>query len=149
MTVSRQKALRLKLRALPEELKKQIRKPMENAAQSIADLAFHLCPVSSIANLETRPGQLRSTIDWSWGAAFGATFSGKGIDLQPGDLRLSIYAGGPDAPYVAFVEFGTSKMRAEPFFFPAYRTYRKQLRRAAVQAGNKGLKLIAASSTGN
>ncbi len=150
MAVKGLSALRIKLRDLPNAVKKEIGKPMETAAQNIVDLAYHLCPVLTIGTLERRPGQLRSTIDWQWGPPPGGTLTGAAFkNYAPGDLKLSIYAGGPDAPYVGHVEFGTSKMNAEPFFYPAYRSYQKQMKRAAKSAANNGIKRIAQFSRAN
>ena len=148
MTVKGLTALRLKLRTLPDAVKKEIRKPMENTAQDIVDLAYHLCPVLRIATLERKSGALRSTIDWNWGAPPGGLVGALPEEKpQPGDLRLSIHAGGPEAPYAGHVEFGTGKMSAEPFFYSSYRRYRKSMRNAAARAANKGLKALAATKT--
>lgn len=149
MAVKGLTALRLKLRELPDAVKKEIRVPMENVAQNVVDLAYHLCPVLRIATLEREPGALRASIDWNWGPPPGG-FIGPRIEtaVQPGDLSLSIFAGGPDAPYAFHVEFGTSKMPAEPFFYPSYRRYRKPMKSAAIRAANKGLKALAARKTG-
>lgn len=141
-------ALRLKLRALPDSVKKEIRKPMEDAAQNIVDLAYHLCPVLRIATLERKSGALRSSIDWNWGAPPGGLVGPLPEEKpQPGDLRLSIHAGGPDAPYAGHVEFGTGNTPAQPFFYSSYRRYRKAMRNAAARAANKGLKALASTKT--
>ena len=42
--------------------------------------------------------------------------------------RVTITAGGPSAPYAPFIEFGTTSMRQQPFFFPGWRASQKKVR---------------------
>lgn len=130
--------LRAKLRAMPTEIRKDIKDALERGAQEIVDLQYHLAPV--------RTGHLRASIDWTWGdVPKGAVFSSK--SFQSGDperLLISIYAGNPLAYYVRWVEFGTSKGAvAQPFFFPGYRASRKKVLSRVTAATNKALKRVA------
>lgn len=45
-----------------------------------------------------------------------------------GRIGVTVSAGGGDAFHAPFVEFGTVKMEAEPFFFPPYRALRKKFK---------------------
>ncbi len=55
---------------------------------------------------------------------------------QPGGQRVArdneviVTAGNSEVRYPHFLEHGTSKMEAEPYFFPPYRAMRTKIRRA-------------------
>lgn len=65
------------------------------------------------------------------------------IEKIPGrhELAVIVQAGGPDAIHGRWVEFGTQKTRAQPFFFPSWRALRKRIKsrnsRASVKAAKK------------
>jgi HK97 gp10 family phage protein len=103
---------------------------MEKSAQEIVALAKHLCPVDS--------GDLRDSIGWTWGDAP----AGSMVLASTGGaaLRITIYAGDSDAFYARWLEFGTVKMAAHPYFFPAYRTLRKRVKGRTKRAINKAVK---------
>jgi hypothetical protein len=44
------------------------------------------------------------------------------------DLVAAVKAGDAKAFYARWVEFGTQKMQARPFFFPAYRALKKRVK---------------------
>jgi HK97 gp10 family phage protein len=134
--------LRRKLKQMPEVIKEQIRQEMEKAAEQIVKMAKSLVPVDS--------GALRDSIGWTWGdPPGGAMVLAAAGD---GDLRITIYAGtrdkklgDMDAFYVRFVEFGTSKMSAHPFFYPSYRANKKRAASRIRRAINKAVKQVASS----
>lgn len=157
--------LRAKLRALPDNLRKNIVDPMEKSAQNIVDLAINLCP--------ERTGALRNSIDWNWGdPPAGSSFGSKAPTVSKSVFRISVYAGNDRAFYARWVEFGTqpsvkgSKVsapsrgkgkkrvayrthpgtRAQPFFYPAYRASRTKVRSAIARGVNKALKATANAS---
>lgn len=163
--------LRKKLLALPTEVKKMIIPALEQGAQEIVDMQYHLAPVSPGG------GDLRNSIDWTWGkveAKIGLL--GGGAHTPPSaatkeDLLISIYAGNESVYYARFVEFGTrpgifgqqrtrkSKKgatkvstvmrthpgtKAQPFFYPGYRAMRKKVKSRIARAVNKAMKNTAA-----
>lgn len=137
--------LNKKLSRLPKVAKDLIRQEMAKAADDIVRMMRSLVPVDSAA--------LQNSIGWTWGAApkgslVVATLKGAGVG---GDLTITIYAGSrdktrgaDDAYYVRWVEFGTSKMAAQPFFFVSWRAGRRGARRRVSNAVRKGAKLVAA-----
>jgi len=126
--------LNRKLAALPDAAKAEIRPALEKSAQEIVALAKSLAPVDK--------GDLRASIGWTWGTApkgsikIGAVVSG--------DLTVTIYAGNSEAFYARWVEFGTVKARAQPYFYPAYRALRKRSKSRIKRAGTKAAKKVAA-----
>lgn len=65
---------------------------------------------------------------------------------QPGGMRVAgetevlVTAGNEDVRYAHLVEFGTSKMEAEPFFWPAFRLLRKRLQNRINRTAKKAVK---------
>lgn len=138
--------LHRKLQRMPEAAKAQIKTAMEKSADEIVAMARNLAPVDS--------GALRDSIGWSWGKApQGAMTLGKVAAASlAGDLTITIYAGtrdkklgDADAFYVRWVEFGTKKMDAQPFFFPSYRANKKRARSNIRRAVTKAAKEVASS----
>ncbi len=67
-------------------------------------------------------GSLRDSIDYTRGhyAPDNPNVRGIGGGLEDDDQSIiTIYAGDADAFYAAFIEYGTEKMDAHPFFWPA------------------------------
>lgn len=131
--------LQKRLAAIPQQVRDGIKPAMEKSAQEIVDAAKTLVPV--------RSGDLRDSIGWCWGPPpLGSVLIAKGPALD--GLQISIYAGNVRAFYVRWVEFGThahglskgasrksgkrqagrthSGSHAQPFFFPAFRLYKKR-----------------------
>nr|WP_319250503.1 HK97-gp10 family putative phage morphogenesis protein [uncultured Celeribacter sp.] len=122
-----QNLLRLerKLSRLPKETKKRIREAMRRAADEIVAMMKSLVPVDD--------GTLQESIGWTWGAAPSGTFviaSLKGAGVG-GDMTITIFAGGKEAYYARWQEFGTVSMPASPYFFVSWR---------AANRGRKGAK---------
>ena len=92
-------------------------------------------------------------------------YSKAGLALNDAGLMFSVYAGDDRAYYARFVEFGTSPApagrsrdvtgksrnnarphagtRAQPFFFPSVRAWKKPSRARVVRRANKAAKAIA------
>lgn len=137
VTVKVQNAERLyrKLTRIPEAMREKIRVAMAAEADEIVELMKRLVPVE--------PGKpdLRDSIGWRWGARAPRGSASVGQVRAPSEfgstLTLTIYAANNQTFYGTFVEFGTRKMAARPFFFPSYRARRKEAKaamRAAVRA---------------
>lgn len=145
--------LNRKLRALPKAVEEEISKAMEQSANEIVAFAKSLAPVDD--------GDLQMSIGWTWGdAPKGAMVLGKvrSSGRGAGNLQITVYAGGGDAFYARFVEFGTAPhinggrfagsdnpgTSAQPFFYPAYRATRKRAKGRITRAVNKAAKRVAA-----
>jgi HK97 gp10 family phage protein len=127
--------LKRKFHDLPPELQLAIRKASEDGAGEMVGMAKRLVPQDS--------GDLRDSIDWSYGGApkgsIGAVGSRKG-----GTDVISVHAGDKKAFYARWVEFGTVKMPARPYFFPAFRALKKRMISRNKRAMNKVAKKVAA-----
>lgn len=126
--------LEKKLKALPGAARDAIRAEMEKQATAIVEMAKGLVPVET--------GDLRDSIGWTWGRApKGAMVLARAKAALGADLSLTIYAGNSEAYYARWVEFGTQKMSAQPYFFVSYRANKRgaknAIRRAVRNAARK------------
>jgi HK97 gp10 family phage protein len=135
MAVEGVAALRAKLRALPREYKAEIRVALAQSAEEVAAMARRLAPVES--------GALRASIGWTFGKApKGSMVLAEG-GSDEADLRVVVFAGNDRAFYARWHEFGTVKMAANPFFFPAYRSQRRRVRARITRATRKAARKVA------
>ncbi|EKF39948.1 HK97 family phage protein [Nitratireductor indicus C115] len=125
---------------VPEAIENRVRQAVEAAAEQVVTDMKALAPVLHDADPRRRPGALRDSIGWTWGSApKGATVVAESSTGDRG-LKITIYAGNSEAFYARFVEFGTQKMTARPFFFTAYRGNRRRIRSNITRALNKAIR---------
>lgn len=112
--------LKAKLARIPVETKREIKAALEKSADELVAMQGRLVPVDT--------GDLSDS-----------------IQSKPGrhDLAVEVSAGGGDAFYGHFVEFGTVNTPAQPFFFPAYRALRRRIRGRITRATKKAAKTVA------
>lgn len=130
--------LRRKLEALVAVGRDEIKRAMETSADEIVALAKNLVPVDK--------GDLKDSIGWTWGKApKGAMTLGtvQSNEVDSG-FTITIFAGNSDAYYARWVEFGTQKMAAQPYFYPSYRALRRRSKSRVTRAVTKAIKKVAA-----
>lgn len=128
MAVGGLSKLQQRFRAVPKAVRKAAEKALEKNATEIVAMMKRLVPVKS--------GALRDSIGWTWGDAPKGSMAIGTVSAEEGsDMRITIYAGtrdkrlgNKDAFYAVFQEFGTKKMAANPFFWPAIRANRQRAR---------------------
>lgn len=115
--------------ALPVKVEAAARAAMEKGAEELVAMMKRLVPVDS--------GALRDSINWTWGdAPKGAVVLAESRAKSRG-LKLTVYATDFKARWI---EFGTAKMRARPFFFPSYRSMRKRIKSRVTREMKKAIK---------
>ena len=125
--------LKARFDAIPVKVREAAKLALEQSAQEIVDTMRRFVPVES--------GDLRDSINWTWGdAPSGAMTIGTVKGSAYGSMRITIYAGGDKAFYGRFQEFGTKKMAANPFFFPAWRAKKKKVRSRLSRAISKAIR---------
>ncbi|WP_310419833.1 HK97-gp10 family putative phage morphogenesis protein [Mycoplana sp. BE70] len=144
--------LRRKLtKTIPEAAQQRIKEAMEQSANEAVALMKSLAPRDS--------GALVDSVGWTWGDAPKGAMAIASSKANAGNLRITIYAGGGDAFYARFVEFGTSAhvnkgkfagsknpgAPAQPFFYPGWRIVRKRVKGKVTRAIKKAAKEAAAS----
>ncbi len=79
-------------------------------------------------------GVLQASVGWKW--------LQRRTDGREG-FAVRVFAGGRQAFYATFLEFGTSTRKPHPFFWPVYRANRSRIRgalsRAVTRAVRKGI----------
>jgi HK97 gp10 family phage protein len=142
--------LERKIKRLPIEVKTEIRRAMERAAERMTAMMRNLVPVDD--------GDLKASIGWTWGKPpRGSLTIGKLIGSNLGkELTLTIFAGDEKAFYARWVEFGTQAHEqpnrgvshpgasAQPFFFVAYRANKRSARSTISRAVSKAARKVAA-----
>lgn len=118
------------LRELPPAIeRKRLAKPVSDAAALIRDEAKRLAPVAiEVGKGDPPPGTLKAAILLAHipGDRLTATYA---VWVRHGKKFQRMGKSGAkngDAFYWTFVEFGTSKMHAQPFMRPAYETRKNQ-----------------------
>lgn len=133
-------ALKAAMMAIPDKIRAEVAKELEaQAAKVVADMK-RLVPVDS--------GALRDSIGWTWGdAPKGSISVGQVRGRQYARMTITIYAGtrdkslgSADAFYARFQEFGTVKMPANPFFYPAWRANKTRVKASLTRAVKRAVK---------
>lgn len=135
-------ALRRQLRAVPAAVQAEVAAELEKIAAAIVADMKRLAPVLQEPDARRRAGALRDSIGWTWGdAPEGAMTLGKVAKDRGDGFYLTIYAGTrdkrrgvDDAYYARWMEFGTTEVPAQPYFWPAYRANRRKIRPAFTRA---------------
>lgn len=116
-----------------------IRPALAKGADAIVEMAKRFAPVDS--------GELRDSIGWTWGTDVpkGAIKLGTvGKSKKDPNLVITIFAGNDKVFWARWQEFGTTRSKAHPYFFPAYRAQRKTVKSAIRRAITKAAKAEAA-----
>jgi HK97 gp10 family phage protein len=133
---------------VPARVQAAARAAMEQGADETVAMMKRLAPVLKRPDDRRRAGALRDSIGWTWGEAPAGSFiigTVQGRDYKT--MRITIYAGtrdkklgADDAFYARWVEFGTVKMTAQPFFFVSWRSMKKRVRSRIARNVRKAIK---------
>lgn len=152
--------LNKKVAAIPKRVEARARAAMEKGADELVEMMKRLVPVDD--------GDLRDSIGWTWGAAPAGAKVIMASEPDDRGLKVTVYAGSEKAYYAAWVEFGTAPHnvalgggtvagvkqlasgegnghpggKAQPFFFPSYRTLRKRIRARIRRETAKAFKFV-------
>ena len=119
--------------AIPAAVRKNVRYELEEIADQLVAQMYGLAPQLT--------GDLAQSIGWTWGdAPEGSVVVGQVGGRAYGTMRITIYAGSKEAFYAVWQEFGTSKMAANPFFYPVWRQNRKRVKSRLTRAIKKAIK---------
>lgn len=116
---------------LPKRVQQALRDAMEKSADDVVSMMKRLAPIDS--------GDLQMSISWTWGDPPKGAVVVAQSEPGPGDLRITIFAGNKEAYYARWIEFGTAEMRAQPFFYPSWRTKRRSVRARMARAMKKAV----------
>lgn len=126
-------------KTIPAKAIELTRRAMEQSAEEIVGMMRRLVPADT--------GALRDSIGWTWGDAPKGSMVIARSKAQTDGLMITIYAGTRDkslgdldAYYARFVEFGTQKMAAQPFFFVSWRALRRRAGNRIKRQMRKGIR---------
>lgn len=137
--------LNRKLKQLPLVARELIRAEMAKAADEIVGMMKRLVPVLAVPVKDRRSGALRDSIGWTWGAAPKGSVVIAAVTSKSDDMTITIYAGNAEAYYARWVEFGTQKMQAQPYFYVSWRANKRRTVRRLGKAVRDAAKKVAAS----
>lgn len=129
--------LQRKLKALPDAVKAPIKAALAQGANEIVTMAKNLVPVDS--------GDLKSSIGWTWGRPPSGSIVLATSQRIGGELAVTVYAGNDEAFYARWVEFGTTKHIAQPYFFPSYRANKRKVKTRINKAVRQAARSVAQS----
>lgn len=126
-------ALRRRFERVAANVEKEMQATLTRYAESVVADMKKLVPVDE--------GTVRDSIGFTFGEIPKGTISVGTVETPAsGDVKVRIYAGGGEAFYARFLEFGTRKMPAHPFFFPAWRANRRRIRSGITRAIRKAIR---------
>jgi HK97 gp10 family phage protein len=130
-------------KAVPARVAAEVKRTMEDVADEIVAQMYTVAPHLT--------GDLAGSIGWTWGdAPKGSLTIGTVGKTKYAALRITIYAGSGDTVVTGargqkyqlakIQEFGTTKMPANPFFYPVWRVKRRSAQNRMTRAINKAIK---------
>lgn len=146
------KELEKKLLAMPKRVEIAARKAMEKGADELVAMMRRLVPVDQ--------GDLRDSIGWTWGEAPKGSAVLAESEPDARGLKITVYATDYKARWIEFgtaphnvAEGGGNKSfsgvanahpggRAQPFFFPSYRSLRKRIQSRIKREMKKAIKFV-------
>ncbi|MGR3440519.1 HK97-gp10 family putative phage morphogenesis protein [Salipiger abyssi] len=121
------------MRAIPLRVRLEVVRQLEKEADKVVALMRAFAP--------KRTGAGAESIGWTWGdVPKGAITVGKVATYDYDRIAIKIYAGGGDAFYMNFQEFGTTKQSGNPFFFPVWRAEKRRVKSNLKAAVRRGIK---------
>lgn len=138
MTIRGLNAVKRRLRSIPQHIIDEVSKQLEKEASKLVSEMRSLVPEDQ--------GTLKASIGWRWGEAGEGQFTiGTFKGSANAKLKITVFAGDATTQDGAFnvarlQEFGTVKMAANPFFFPAYRASRRNISSNLSRAVTRGAK---------
>lgn len=124
--------LQRRLAAIPMAVKEATQPALLRQAKAIADTMRQFAPVDE--------GDLRDSIEVTPGGKPTPAYSQPGGSTVVAENAVAITAGNHAVRYPHLIEHGTTKMVAQPFFWPALRLHRKKATMAIKRAVGKSVR---------
>ena len=111
--------LKRRLEAIPESVRNAVKPALQKSADELADRMRSLAPVDQ--------GDLRDSIAVTMGPGRTPPYSTPGGAKEVLENAVAITVGNSKVRYGHILEHGSTKMAAQPFFWPSYRLLRRKL----------------------
>lgn len=126
--------LQKRLEAIPKAARAAVQPTLLKNAETLAD-AMRLLAESS-----RDTGNLIDSIAVTPGGGSTPPYSQPGGSMAVPENAVAITVGNSKVRYPHLVEYGTAKAHAQPFFWPAFRIYRKRIARSVARAIGKAIR---------
>lgn len=132
MAIDGLEQLKRKLARIPKRMATEVKAALEAGADEMVVMSKGLVHVDD--------GVLKSTIKKRPGRHEFAVEVVAGGAETTRSVRKTAKGNAPTYDYAVAQEFGTAEMKANPYFFPAYRALRRRIKSRITRAGSKALK---------
>ncbi len=124
--------LKRRLDRMPADVKAALAPALEKSAQELADTMKHLAPVDQ--------GDLRDSIVVTTGGNATPKYSQPGGSQVVPEGAVIVTAGNNSVRYPHLVEYGTTKTKAQPFFWVSVRLKQKKIKARIKRAISKAVR---------
>lgn len=114
--------LKARLAAIPQEVKEAVQPALTKQADQMAASMRGFVPVDD--------GDLQKSITVTQAGASTPPYSQPGGSMTVPENAVAITVGNSDVRYGHLVEYGTTKMNAQPYFWPAVRLHNVKAKKA-------------------
>jgi HK97 gp10 family phage protein len=129
-----------RLAAIPKAVKADVQPSLQKSGQELVAAMQHLAPVSPDGAHGNPPGALRDSIVMTPAGETTPPYSQPGGSHVVPENAVVITAGNTEVRYAHFPEYGTTKMAAEPYFWPSYRLFKKRIANRTKRAISKAVR---------
>lgn len=126
--------LQKRLAAIPKAVRDATQPALRTSGQELVDA------MKALAEPSRKTGELINSITYTTAGNTTPPYSEPGGSRVVPENTVAVTAGNSKVRYPHFVEYGTSKMAAEPFFWPAYRLLKKKLSTRIKRAASKAVR---------
>lgn len=123
-----------RMAAIPKEVRAAIKPALMKSGQELQTAMRRLAETSRDT------GALIDSITVTGPGETTPPYSQPGGSKVVPENAVAVTVGNTDVRYPHLVEYGTTKAHAQPFFWPAFRLYRKRITRRINRAINKAIK---------
>jgi HK97 gp10 family phage protein len=134
MASAQLKRLQKRLEVIPKAVRDATQPALRASGQELVDA------MKALAETSRKTGALIDSITFTTAGNTTPPYSEPGGSRVVPENAVAVTAGDAKTRYVHFVEYGTSKMAAEPFFWPAYRLLKKKLSTRIKRAASKAVR---------
>lgn len=125
-----------RMAAIPQAVREAVRPALIKSGDELADAMRHLAPDDPA----TGAPDLKSSIAVTLPGEQTPAYSQPGGSRVAGELEVLVTVGNEEVRYPHLLEYGTSKMEAQPYFWPAFRLMRKKLESRIKRAIGKAVR---------
>ena len=126
--------LQKRLNAIPKAVRDAVQPALRASGEEL------VAAMKALAEPSRKTGALIDSITFTTAGNTTPPYSEPGGSRVVPENAVAVTAGNTKVRYVHFVEYGTSKMAAEPFFWPAYRLLKKKLSDRIKRSASKAVR---------